>query len=78
VCQNRLSRNQKDAILIGVATIRGSDYCRALFGHSFAAVPDHDSALLDFSFNLAKHGPWVLESDLLTLMSSGFDEKAVL
>ena len=78
VRQGRLSRNQKDAILNGVATVRGSDYCRALFGHSLAAVPDHSSALLDFSLKLAKHGPWVSESDLLRLKSSGFDEKAVL
>ena len=78
VRQGRLSRNQKDAILNGVATVRGSDYCRALFGHSFAAVPDHNSALLDFSLKLARHGPWVSESDLLILKSSGFDETAVL
>ena len=32
VCQGRLSRGHKDAILNGVATVRGSDYCRALFG----------------------------------------------
>ena len=59
VRQGRLSRNQKDAILNGVATVRGSDYCRALFGHSLAAVPDRNSALFDFSLKLAKHGPWV-------------------
>ena len=78
VRQGRLSRNQKDAILNGVATVRGSDYCRALFGHSFADVPDHNSALLDFCLKLARHGPWVSESDLLILKSSGFDETAVL
>ena len=78
VRQGRLSRNQKDAILNGVATVRGSDYCRALFGHSLAAVPDHSSALLDFCLKLARHGPWVSESDLLILKSSGFDETAVL
>jgi len=78
VRQSRLSRNQKDTILNGVATVLGSDYCRALFGHSLAAVPDHSSALLDFSLKLAKHGPWVSESDHLRLKSSGFDEKAVL
>jgi RNA polymerase sigma-70 factor (ECF subfamily) len=78
VCPNRLSRNQKDAILNGVATVRGSDYCRALFGHSRAAMPDHSSALLDFSLKFAKHGPWISEGDLLRLKSSGFDEKAVL
>jgi len=78
VRHNGLTRNQKGAILNGVATVRGSDYCRALFGHSFAAEPDHSSALLDFSLKLAKHGPWVAKSDLLRLKSSGFDEKAVL
>lgn len=76
--QGRLSRNQKDAILNAVATVRGSDYCRALFGHSRAAAPDHSSAPLDFCLNLAKHGPWVSECDVLTLKNSGFDEKAVL
>ena len=82
VRQGRLSRSQKDAILNGVATVRGNDYCRALFGHSLAAMPGHSSglhsALFDFSLKLAKHGPWVSESDLLILKSSGFDETAVL
>jgi len=78
VRQDGLSRNRKDAILNAVATVRGGDYCRALFGHSLATVPDHSSALLDFSLKLATHGPWVSGSDLLGLKSSGFDEKAVL
>lgn len=78
VRQNRLSRNQKDAILNAVATVRSSDYCQALFGPSLAAVPDRNSILLDFSAKLAKHGPWVSGSDLLILKSSGFDEKAIL
>jgi RNA polymerase sigma-70 factor (ECF subfamily) len=78
VRQDGLSRNQKDAILNGVATVRGSDYCRALFAHSLAAVPDHSSALLDFSLKLAKHGPWVSGRDVLTLKNSGFDERAIL
>src|SRR5271165_6962197 len=71
VHQSRLSRNQKDAILNGVASVQGSDYCRALFWHSLAAVPDHSSALLDFSLKLAKHGPWVSGRDVLTLKNSG-------
>src|SRR3974390_1098974 len=78
VCQNRLSRNQKDAILNGVATVCGSDYCRALFGHSLTAIPDHNSVLFDFSLKLVKHGPWVSESDVLGLKNCGFDEKAFL
>src|SRR3974390_60778 len=78
VRQGRLSRNQKEAILNGVATVRGSDYCRALFGHSLAVAPDCNSVLFDFSVKLAKHGPWVSGSDLLILKSSGFDETAVL
>src|SRR5271166_2820833 len=76
--QNRLSRNQKDAILNGVATVRGSDYCRALFGQDFSVVPDHDSVLFDFSVKLVKHGPWVSGSDVLTLKNSGFDERVIL
>ena len=82
VRQGRLSRNQKDTILNGVATVRGSDYCRALFGHSLAAVPDHSSALhsalFDFALKLAKYGPWVSGHDLLSLKNSSFDEKAIL
>jgi alkylhydroperoxidase family enzyme len=78
VPQDRLSRHQKDAILNGVATVRGSDYCRALFGHSFTPVPDPGSALLDFCLKLAKHGPWVSGADLLKPKTSGFDEKAIL
>ncbi len=78
VRQGRLSRDQKDAILNGVATVRGSDYCRALFGHALATLPDRNSALFDFSLKLAKHGPWVSGHDLLTLKNSGFDERAIL
>jgi RNA polymerase sigma-70 factor (ECF subfamily) len=74
----QLSRNQKDAILNAVATVRGSDYCRALFAHSLAAAPDRNSTLLDFSLKLAKHGPWVSGQDVLTLKKSGFDERAIL
>jgi RNA polymerase sigma-70 factor (ECF subfamily) len=74
----RLSRNQKDAILNGVATVWRSDYCRALFGHSHAAVPDRNSALFDFCLKLAKHGPWVSARDILALENSGFDERAIL
>jgi AhpD family alkylhydroperoxidase len=78
VRQGRLSRDQKDAILDGVATVRASDYCRALFGHSLGTVPDRNSALFDFCLKLAKHGPWVSGHDLLTLKRSGFDERAIL
>src|SRR3974390_839341 len=78
VCPNRLSRNQKDAILNGVATVRGSDYCRALFGQSLTAMPDRNSALFAFSLKLVKYGPWVSENDVLGLKNCGFDEKAVL
>jgi RNA polymerase sigma-70 factor, ECF subfamily len=78
VRQGRLSRDQKDAILNGVATVRASDYCRALFGHSLSAVPDRNSALFDFCLKLAKHGPWVSGRDVLTLKNSGFDERAIL
>ena len=78
VREGRLSREQKDAILNDVATVWGSDYCRALFGHSFAAVPDRNFALFDFCLKLAKHGPWVSGRDVLTLKNSGFDETAIL
>ena len=78
VRQSRLARSQKDAILSAVATARSCDYCRALFGHSLAALPDHNSGLFDFTLKLAKHGPWVSERDVLTLKHSGFDERAIL
>jgi RNA polymerase sigma-70 factor (ECF subfamily) len=78
VRQGRLSRDQKDAILNGVAIVWGSDYCRALFGHSLAAVPDRNFALFNFSLKLAKHGPWVSGRDVLTLKNSGFDERVIL
>lgn len=78
VRQGRLSRTQKDTILRGVATVRGSDYCRALFGQALHALPDRSSALFDFSLKLAKHGPWVSGSDVEALKASGFDERAIL
>ena len=77
VRQDRLSRHQKAAILNGVATVRGSDYCRALFWHSFTPAADPSSALLDFCLKLGKHGPWVSGADLLKPKTSGFDEKAI-
>src|SRR5258707_12415864 len=78
VRQGRLSRDQKDAILNGVATVRGNEYCRALFGHTLATLPNGNSALVDFSIKIAKHCPWVSAHDLLTLRNSGFDERAIL
>ncbi len=78
VRQGRLSRDQKDAILKGVARVRDNDYCGALFGHALSAVPDCNSALFDFSLKLAKHGPWVSKHDVMTLKNSGFDETAIL
>jgi len=78
VRQGTLSRDQKDAILNGVATVRGSDYCRALFGHALAKLPNRNSPLFDFSLKLAKHGPRVSGVDVATLKSSGFDETAIL
>jgi RNA polymerase sigma-70 factor (ECF subfamily) len=78
VRQGRLSRSQKDVILNAVATVRGCDYCRALFGDSLAALPDRNSGLFDFTLKLTKHGPWVSERDILTLKHSGFDERAIL
>jgi RNA polymerase sigma-70 factor, ECF subfamily len=78
VREGRLSRTQKDAILNAVASVRGNDYCQALFGLSFAGVPDHNFALFDFSLKLAKHGPWVSGRDVLTLKNSGVDDEAIL
>ena len=78
VRQGRLSRSQKDALLNGVATVRGCDYCRALFGNSLAALPDRNSGLVDFCLKLAKHGPWVSQTDVLILKNSGFEERAIL
>ena len=78
VREGSLSRSQKGAILKAVATLRGSDYCRALFGHSIAGLPDRDFPLFDFSLKLAKHGPWVSGRDVLALKNSGADERAIL
>src|SRR5207253_1352356 len=77
VREGRLSRTQKDAILNAVASVRGNHYCQALFGLSFAGVPDHKFALFDFSLKLAKHGPWISGCDILTLKNSGADDRAI-
>jgi RNA polymerase sigma-70 factor (ECF subfamily) len=74
----RLSRTEKEAILNSVATVRGSDYCRALFGHSLAAVPDRNTVLSDFSLKLAKHGLWVSGRDIGELREAAFDDTAIL
>ena len=78
VRQGRLSRVRRTRFLTAWRPSGASDYCRALFGHSLAAVPDRNSALFDFSLKLAKHGPWVSGRDVLTLKNSGFDERAIL
>ncbi len=78
VHQIRLSRNQKDAILQGVAAVRQSDYCRTLFAQALPAFPGRNSGLFKFSFKLAKHGPWISGRDVEALKNSGFDEMAIL
>ena len=78
VRSGRLSREEKDAILFGVATVRGSDYCRALFEHSLPAVSHRNSALLDFSLKLAKDGPRVSGRDVASLQNCGFNDRAIL
>jgi len=78
VREGTLSRSQKHAVLNAVATVRGSEYCRTLFGHSIANMPGRDVALIDFCLKLAKHGPWVSEGDVQTLKHSGFDERMIL
>lgn len=74
----RFSRTEKEAILNSVATVRGSDYCRALFGHSLAAAPDRNTVLSDFSLKLAKHGSWVSGRDIEALREAAFDDTAIL
>jgi RNA polymerase sigma-70 factor, ECF subfamily len=74
----RLSRTEKGAILNSVAKGWGSDYCRALFGHSFAAVPDGNTVLSDFSLKLAKQGAWVSGRDIEALRKAAFDDTAIL
>ncbi len=78
VRQGRLSREEKDAILHSVATVRGSDYCRMLFGQGLPAIPDRNSLLIDFSLKLARYGPRISGPDVVTLQNSGFDESAIL
>jgi len=74
----RLSRTEKGAILNRVAKGWGSDYCRALFGHSFAAMRDRNPVLSDFSLKLAKQGPWVSGRDIGALREAAFDDTAIL
>lgn len=78
VRRGRLSREEKEAILHGVAAVRGSDYCRVLFGHGLQASPNRNPILFHFSLKLAKYGPRISGPDVAALQDSGFDDKAIL
>src|SRR2546422_589151 len=53
--ENRLSREQKEAILLCVADARENDYCRALYGRAVPGASVGDSAVLKFAVKLARH-----------------------
>ena len=78
VCENRLSRPQKESLLCGVANVRKSDYCRALFGNAHPAASPEDSAILRFALKLAKQGPFVSGNDVEVLRGAGFEDAAIL
>jgi RNA polymerase sigma-70 factor, ECF subfamily len=76
--ENRLSRRQKEAILLCVANVRESDYCRALYGRAVPALSANDSALLKFAVKLARHTPWFSGNDVEMLRGCGFEDAAIL
>src|SRR5258706_13323374 len=71
VRQGRLSRDQKGALLKGVASVGDKDYSRALFGHALPAGPDCKSALFGFSLQVVNNGPVVSKHCLGALKNSG-------
>lgn len=75
--ENRLSRRQKEAILLCVADARENDYCRGLYG---CAVPGHsaDDVLLRFAFKLSRQTPWFSGNDVEVLKACGLDDAAIL
>jgi RNA polymerase sigma-70 factor (ECF subfamily) len=78
MCDNRLSRRQKEAILLCVANVRENDYCRALYGRALPTLSADDSVVLKFTVKLAKHTPWFSGNDVEVLKGCGFDDAAIL
>src|SRR5437870_3216969 len=61
----KLSRYVKDSFFRTVASVQGSDYCRALHASPHTKDGEADPALLAFAHNLAKRGPWVCKHDIV-------------
>jgi len=78
VREDRLSRQQKQSVLRGVASVWDNDYCLALYGNAPSVVFAQDSALLKFAVKLAKRAPWVSGNDMAALGESGLDDVAIL
>jgi RNA polymerase sigma-70 factor, ECF subfamily len=76
--ENRLSRRQKETILLCVADVRKSEYCRTLYGSALPGQSSHDSAVLMFAIKLATHMPWFARDDVEMLRRRGFDDGAIL
>jgi RNA polymerase sigma-70 factor, ECF subfamily len=76
--ENRLSRDQKEAILQGVASVRENDYCRALYERGLPVLSADDSVVVKFALKLAKHTPWFSRNDVEVLKKCGFDDAAIL
>jgi RNA polymerase sigma-70 factor, ECF subfamily len=76
--ENRLSRDQKEALLHGVASIRENDYCQTLYGRALPVLSADDSAVLKFALKLARHTPCFSRNDVEVLRGRGFDDAAIL
>ena len=76
--EGRLSRRQKEAILLRVADARENDYCRALFGRAAQSPSGIDPILLKFSHELAARTFWFSNSHVEELQQTGFDHVAIL
>jgi RNA polymerase sigma-70 factor, ECF subfamily len=76
--EHRLSRHQKEAILLCVADARKNDYCRALYGHALPGQSIDDSAILKFAVKLAQYPLWISRNDVEALKECGFEDAAIL
>ncbi len=74
----RLSRRLKDSLFHTVASVRGSNYCRALHTSPHPKDGEGDHALLAFAHKLAQRGPWICKHDVAGVRAAGFDDPVIL
>src|SRR5882724_8470435 len=78
LAEGRLTRRQKEGLLLAVSCVRQSDYCMALYAQTPPGDNRESRALLSFALKLACYGPWISAKDVEVLAQAGHDDQAIL